>query len=51
VEVAEAQSDEYRAFAQSLRDMALLESTMQRVAAAGQLVLARLTIGRASALV
>jgi len=51
VEVAEAQSDEYRAFAQSLRDMALLESTMQRVAAAGQLVLARLTIGRPSALV
>jgi len=51
VEVAEAQSDEYRAFAQSLRDMALLESTMQRVAAAGQRVLARLTIGRPSTLV
>lgn len=51
LEVAEAQSDEYRAFAQSLRDMALLESTMQKVAAAGQRVLARLTTGRPSGLV
>ncbi len=44
--VAEAQSAEYRAFAQSLRDMALLEATMQNVAEAGQRVLARLTRGR-----
>ncbi len=48
--VAEAQSDEYRAFAQSLRDMALLEATMQKVAESGQRVLARLTQGRALAL-
>ena len=51
LEVAEAQSEEYRAFAQSLRDMALLESTMQKVAASGQRVLARLTAGRPSGLV
>lgn len=44
--VAEAQSAEYRAFAQSLRDMALLEATMQKVAESGQRVLARLTQGR-----
>jgi methyl-accepting chemotaxis protein len=44
--VAEAQSAEYRAFAQSLRDMALLEATMQKVAESGQRVLARLTRGR-----
>ena len=44
--VAEAQSEEYRAFAQSLRDMALLEATMQKVAESGQRVLARLTQGR-----
>jgi HAMP domain-containing protein len=48
--VAEAQSAEYRAFAQSLRDMALLEATMQKVAESGQRVLARLTRGRALAL-
>jgi HAMP domain-containing protein len=46
VAVAEAQSAEYRAFAQSLRDMALLEATMQKVAESGQRVLARLTQGR-----
>ncbi len=44
--VAEAQSAEYQAFAQSLRDMALLEATMQGVAEAGQQVLHRLTQGR-----
>jgi methyl-accepting chemotaxis protein len=43
---AEAQSAEYRAFAQSLRDMASLEATMQAVAESGQQVLQRLTQGR-----
>ena len=43
---AEAQSAEYRAFAQSLRDMASLEATMQAVAESGQQVLQRLTRGR-----
>jgi methyl-accepting chemotaxis protein len=42
----EAQSAEYRAFAQSLRDMASLEATMQMVAESGQQVLQRLTQGR-----
>jgi hypothetical protein len=45
--VAEAQSTEYQAFAQSLREMALLEASMQRVAEAGQQVLHRLSNGRA----
>ena len=40
--LAEAQSAEYQAFAQSLRDMALLEATMQQVAESGQRVLQRL---------
>jgi hypothetical protein len=44
--LAEAQSAEYQAFAQSLRDMALLEATMQKVAESGQQVLHRLTQGR-----
>jgi len=44
--LAEARSSEYQAFAQSLRDMALLEATMQQVAEAGQQVLHRLTQGR-----
>jgi methyl-accepting chemotaxis protein len=44
---AEAQAAEYRAFAQSLRDMASLEATMQAVAESGQQVLQRLTRGRA----
>jgi methyl-accepting chemotaxis protein len=43
---AEAQAAEYRAFAQSLRDMASLEATMQAVAESGQQVLQRLTQGR-----
>ena len=43
---AEAQSAEYRAFAQSLRDMAALEATMQAVAESGRQVLHRLTQGR-----
>ena len=44
--VAEAQSAEYQAFAQSLREMALLEASMQRVAESGQQVLQRLSRGR-----
>ena len=44
--VAEAQSADYRAFAQSLREMALLEATMQKVAESGQQVLHRLSQGR-----
>lgn len=46
---AEAQSAEYRAFAQSLREMASLEATMQAVAESGQQVLLRLTQGRTPA--
>ena len=46
---AEAQSAEYRAFAQSLRDMAALEATMQAVAESGRQVLQRLTQGRHAA--
>ena len=44
--VAQAQAGEYQAFAQSLREMALLEATMQSVAEAGQRVLPRLAAGR-----
>jgi len=44
--LAEAQSAEYQAFAQSLREMALLEASMQRVAESGQQVLQRLSRGR-----
>ncbi len=44
--VAEAQAIEYRAFGQSLREMALLEATMQTVAEAGRRVLQRLAQGR-----
>lgn len=46
VQVAQAQSVEYQAFAQSLREMALLEATMQSVAESGQRVLQRLQLGR-----
>jgi HAMP domain-containing protein len=48
--VAQAQSAEYQAFAQSLRDMALLEATMQKVAESGQQVLQRLSRGRRESL-
>ena len=47
--LAAARSAEYQAFAQSLRDMALLEATMQQVAESGQQVLHRLTQGRMEA--
>lgn len=50
VVVADAQRAEYQAFAQSLREMALLESTMQKVAESGQVVLQRLSAGRRSGL-
>jgi len=42
VAVSEAQAADYKAFAQSLREMALLEATMQTVAESGQQVLQRL---------
>jgi methyl-accepting chemotaxis protein len=42
VVVAQSQSDEYQAFAQSLREMAVLEATMQSVAESGQHLLRRL---------
>lgn len=41
--VAETQAAEYQAFTQSLREMALLEATMQQVAESGQQVLHRLS--------
>ncbi len=44
--VTEAQAAEYKAFAQSLREMALLEATMQKVAENGQQVLQRLAAGQ-----
>ena len=47
--LAEAQSAEYRAFAGSLREMAVLEATMQQVAESGQQLLKRLTQGRQGA--
>jgi methyl-accepting chemotaxis protein len=47
--LAEAQSADYQAFAQSLRDMALLEATMQTVAERGQQLLQRLARGRPAA--
>lgn len=46
VVLADAQTSEYQAFAQSLREMALLEATMQAVAESGQRVLHRLAEGR-----
>lgn len=46
---AQAQADEYRAFALSLREMARLEATMQQVAESGQRVLHRLATGRPAA--
>ena len=43
----EAQAAEYKEFAQSLREMALLEATMQKVAESGQQVLQRLAAAKA----
>jgi methyl-accepting chemotaxis protein len=47
--VTEAQAADYRAFAQSLREMALLEASMSQVAESGQRVLARLTHAQSDA--
>ena len=47
VMVSEAQAAEYKSFAQSLREMALLEATMQKVAESGQQVLQRLAAPKA----
>jgi len=41
--VTSAQSAEYQAFALSLREMAVLEATMQSVAESGQQLLRRLS--------
>ena len=40
----QGQSAQYRALAQSLREMALLEASMQTIAQSGQQVLHRLTL-------
>jgi HAMP domain len=45
-----AQSADYQAFAQSLREMALLEASMQSVAESGQRVLRRLQLKQANVL-
>lgn len=45
----EAEALQYQAFAQSLREMALLEATMQAVAESGRQLLHRVTQGRADA--
>ena len=45
----DAQSADYQAFAQSLREMALLEATMQSVAESGQRVLQRLQLKQTDA--
>jgi methyl-accepting chemotaxis protein len=44
--VSQAQSGEFQAFAQSLREMAVLEATMQSVAESGQQLLRRLQADR-----
>ena len=49
VVVGQAQSAEYQAFMASLRQMALLEATMQKVAESGQQVLQRLAQSRRDA--
>ena len=46
VVVTQSQSNEYQAFAQSLREMAVLEATMQSVAESGQTLLRRLSAGK-----
>ena len=46
VAVSAAQTAEFQAFAQSLREMAMLESTMQTVAESGQQLVHRLTQGK-----
>jgi len=49
VAVPQAQADGYQAFAQSLREMAVLEATMQSVAESGRRVLQQLERGRVGA--
>jgi methyl-accepting chemotaxis protein len=48
VPAARAQAGEYEAFAQSLREMSVLETTMQAVAESGQRLLQRLAQGRSA---
>jgi len=45
-ELAQAQAAQYQALSQSLREMALLEASMQKVAESGQKVIHRLAKGR-----
>jgi methyl-accepting chemotaxis protein len=45
-ELAQAQAAQYQALSQSLREMALLEASMQKVAESGQQVIHRLAKGR-----
>ncbi len=49
VAVTSSQSAEYQAFAQSLREMAVLEATMQSVAESGQRLLRRLSADKKAA--
>ena len=49
VAVNASQSAEYQAFAQSLREMAVLEANMQSVAESGQQLLRRLSADRKAA--
>lgn len=51
VAVTASQSAEYQAFAQSLREMAVLEATMQSVAESGQRLLRRLSADKKAVLV
>jgi methyl-accepting chemotaxis protein len=50
VQITQAQSAEYQAFAQSLRDMAVLEAAMQKVAESGRHLLAQLAQPREESL-
>jgi hypothetical protein len=45
-ELAQAQAAQYQALSLSLREMALLEASMQKVAESGQQVIHRLAKGR-----
>jgi hypothetical protein len=47
--VTSSQSAEYQAFAQSLREMAMLEASMQSVAESGQQLLRRLSADKKGA--
>ncbi len=48
-DIAKAQAAQYQALSQSLREMALLEASMQKIAQSGQQVIHRLAEGRSDA--